>query len=262
MSGNEIYCLGLKGLLPGELALGNSVQSLGIVGAVGSWGSSLAGGEIVPITQLISDGRHAAISRMEDEAKRHGAVGVSGVTSKLTTLASYTEFLAQGTAVHASSNAGFFSTAASGIDLYCHLDAGYYPVKFVMGNVAYALGIGRGILGSLRTLARGEVREYSEMYNGIRHLALERLRAEAANLGANAVVDIETRILPCGPAAIELLMTGTASRHARLAPAPVRADQVVTSELSGPELWNLAKIGLIPVRLVMATSVYSLGERE
>ncbi len=260
MSGNEIYCLGLKGLLPGELALGNSVQSLGILGAVGSWGSSLAGGEIAPITELISNGRHAAIARMEDEAKRAGAIGVTGVTSRLTTLASYTEFLAQGTGVHAThAGAPFFSTAASGIDLYCHLDAGYQPVKFVMGNVAYALGIGRGITGSLRTLARGEVREYSEMYNGIRHLALERLRMEAAALGANAVVDIATTILPCGPGAIELLMTGTASHHPHMAHAPLHSSQVVTSELSGEELWNLAAMGLIPVRLVMATSVYSLG---
>ena len=34
---------------------------------------------------------------------------------------------------------------------------------------------------------------------------------------------------------------------------------MVTSELSGEELWNLAKLGFVPVRLVMATSVYSLG---
>jgi uncharacterized protein YbjQ (UPF0145 family) len=36
---------------------------------------------------------------------------------------------------------------------------------------------------------------------------------------------------------------------------------VVTSELTGEELWNLAKLGLVPLSLVMATSVYSLGLR-
>ena len=49
----------------------------------------------------------------------------------------------------------FFSSAASGIGLYCQIDAGYHPRKFVMGNIAYALGVGRGLMGSFRTLARG-----------------------------------------------------------------------------------------------------------
>ena len=32
LSGNEMYCLNLKGLSPGELVVGNSVYSLGFVG--------------------------------------------------------------------------------------------------------------------------------------------------------------------------------------------------------------------------------------
>ena len=32
LSGNEMYCLHLKGLSPGELVVGNSVYSLGFVG--------------------------------------------------------------------------------------------------------------------------------------------------------------------------------------------------------------------------------------
>jgi uncharacterized protein YbjQ (UPF0145 family) len=261
MSGNEIYCLALKGYLPGEIAVGNSVRSLGLVGGIGSSMQALAGGEIANITQLISEGRHAAISRMEEEARRHGAAGVTGVTSELKTLAGYTEFLSQGTAVHEKNAADSqhpFTTSASGIEMYCHLDAGYHPIKFVMGNVAYALGIGRGFTGGLRTMAKGEVHEYSEMYNGIRHLALSRLKAEAAALGANAVVDIGVDIRPFGPGIVELLMTGTAARHARLPERP-SAEHVVTSELTGEELWNLAKIGYVPVELVMATSVFSLG---
>ena len=33
----------------------------------------------------------------------------------------------------------------------------------------------------------------------------------------------------------------------------------LTSELTGEELWNLARIGFAPQQIVMATSVYSLG---
>ena len=261
MSGNEIFCLSLKGFRPGEIAVGNSVQSLGLLGGIGSSLKTLAGGEIANLTQLISEGRHAAISRMEEEARRHGAVGITGVTSDLKTLAGYTEFLSQGTAVHSESMPDTqqpFSTSASGIEMYCHLDAGYRPVKFVMGNVAYALGVGRGLRGGLRTMARGEVTEYSQMYNGIRQLALMRLKQEAAQLGANSVVDVGVDIRPFGPGIVELLMTGTAAVHPRL-PSSVPPEQVVTSELTGEELWNLAKLGYAPMELVMATSVVSLG---
>lgn len=259
MSGNEIYCLSQKGLEPGEIVVGNSVYSLGLSGALGAMGRSFAGGEITQVTELISEGRHQAISRMEQEAQRDGAIGVTGVESRLGRLAGFTEFLAQGTGVHAAAGSNFFSTAASGIGLYCQLDAGYTPVRFAMGNVAYALGLGRGILGSVRTLARGEVREFSEMYNGIRHTALRRLREEAASQGANAVVDVQVRMLPYGPGTIELLLTGTSSFHPSISSGRVSAEQVVTSELSGEELWNLARIGYAPQQLVMATSVYSLG---
>jgi uncharacterized protein YbjQ (UPF0145 family) len=151
-----------------------------------------------------------------------------------------------------------FSTSASGADLYCHLDAGYQPIRFAMGNIAYALGIGAGLTGMLRSLARGEVHEFSKMYNQIRHTALARLQREAAQLGANSVVDVKLRMLPMA-GAVELLITGTASHHPRFSTGPVSPEQVVTSELTGDELWNLAQMGYAPVRLVMATSVYSLG---
>lgn len=263
MSGNEVYCLAQKGFQPGEIVVGNSVCSMGLGGAIGSFGQTLAGGEIRQVTELIWTGRHAAIQRMEEEARRHGADGVTSVVTELRTLAGYTEFLSQGTGVHAQGGGAggsyVFSSAASGMELYCHLDVGYRPIRFVMGNIAYALGIGRGVTGSLRTFAQGEVHEYSQMYNAIRHHALERLRAEAAAAGANSVVDVVIRMLPYGSGTLELLLTGTASHHPRISPGPVSPEHVVTSELTGEEIWNLASLGYAPVQLVMATSVYSLG---
>jgi uncharacterized protein YbjQ (UPF0145 family) len=194
---------------------------------------------------------------MVKEAKQGGASGVTSVVSELRHFAGYLEFLSQGTAAHGPPHDPPFTTAASGMELYCHLDAGYAPVRFAMGNVAYALGIGRSFTGNLRTFARGEVTEFSSMYDRIRHLALSRLRKEAFDAGANAVVDVQIRLQPF-QGAVELLMTGTASTHPGLG-KPANADAVVTSELSGEELWNLAALGQVPVQLVMATSVYSLG---
>jgi uncharacterized protein YbjQ (UPF0145 family) len=254
LSGNDLFCLRLKGVEPGDIAVGNSVRSLGVGGSLRSSFGSLTGGEIAPITHLISEGRHAAMARMANEAQRGGASGVIAVVSELRTLAGYTEFLAQGTTVRFADNTKFFSAAVSGTELYCHLDAGYIPVSFVMGNVAYALGIGRGVTGGLRTLARGEVKEYSDLYNDIRHLALHRLEEEARQLGANAVVDVRTELMPFMPGIVELVMTGTASHHAGF-----KSGAIVTSELRGDELWSLAQMGYVPLKLVMATSVCSLG---
>ena len=181
LSGNEIYCLAQKGWAPGDIVVGNSVYSLGFVRGLTSGFQTLAGGEI--------DIRHRADLRRP--ARRHPAAwrkrrsgirrhGLTGVTSDLKRVSGLMEFLAIGSAVKGSDHAGpFFTTACSGQDLYCQMDAGYEPRHFVIGNVAYALGVGRGIMGVLRGFAGGEVKEFSDMYNHTRHLALERLEKEA-----------------------------------------------------------------------------------
>lgn len=257
LSGNEIYCLAQKGWAPGNIVVGNSVYSLGVVRGFTSGLRTLAGGEVESITHLISDGRHAAINRLESEAGSEGAHGLTGVVSELRSIGGLTEFLAIGSAIRRDDYAGpFFSTACSGQDLYCQIDAGYDPRHFVIGNVAYALGVGRGITGTLRQMSRrGEVKEFSDMYNHTRHLALERLEKEAAERGCNAVVDITTKIIPFGVGVREMLMVGTGSHN----PAIGQPKTPVTSELTGEELWNLTQLGYAPLRLVLGTSVYALG---
>jgi uncharacterized protein YbjQ (UPF0145 family) len=255
LSGNEIYCLQKKGYAPGRIVVGNSVYSLGAVRGLTSGLKTLTGGEIHSLTELISDGRHAAIQRLEKEATELKASGVTGVSSDLRRVRGLHEFLALGTSIHAEQTPQFFTTACSGQDLFCQIDSGYEPRHFVIGNVCYALGVGRGLMGMVRTFAGGEVKEYSDMYNHTRHLALERLEAEAAQRGANAVVDITTRILPFGPGVREMLMVGTASFN----PALGQVAKPVTSELTGEELWNLTNLGYEPVRLMLGSSVYALG---
>src|SRR5262245_33822486 len=83
LSGNEIYCLAQKGWSPGSIVVGNSVHSLGLIRGITSSLKTLAGGEIASVTQLIVDGRHAAIQRLEHEANEKGAHGLTGVTSEL-----------------------------------------------------------------------------------------------------------------------------------------------------------------------------------
>jgi uncharacterized protein YbjQ (UPF0145 family) len=259
LSGNEMYCLRLKGLAPGELVIGNSVYSIGFLGSVGAGLRNLAGGEVTQVTHVIHDGRLQAYKRMIAEADEHGGHGITSVTSDLKNFHGNVEFLSIGTCVHHADSADgdlHFSTSSDGQELYCQLDAGFDPIKFVFGNVAYSVGVGGGLIGGLKSLGRGEIKQFSDVFNHTRHLALQRLVDEAKAIGANAVVGIQTTVMPFR-GIHEMMMTGTASRHPEL---PKEYDtNPVTSDLTCEEMWNMVNIGYLPIKLVMGTAVYSLG---
>lgn len=259
LSGNEMYCLHLKGYQAGDLIIGNSVMSVGFVGGIGSSLRTLAGGEVTQITSIIHEGRLNAYRRMVSEAERRGGVGITGVSSELVQHSGNVEFLSVGSSIHqegAQSERLGFSTSADGQELYCQMDCGFAPVRFVFGNVAYSIGVGGGLLGALKSLQRGEVPQYSQVFNETRHLALQRITAEARAAGANAVVGIKTSIIPFNGMQ-EMLMVGTASKHASL-PAQYSTSPI-TSDLTNEEMWNLVSMGYMPIRLVLGVSVYSLG---
>jgi uncharacterized protein YbjQ (UPF0145 family) len=259
LSGNEMYCLNLKGLAPGDLVLGNSVYSMGFVGGIGAGLRSMMGGEVTQVTEVIHEGRLQAIDRMTQEAEEAGGYGISGVSSELKSFRGNIEFISVGTCVMRADGPAKklrFSTSGDGQELYCQLDAGFTPIKFAFGNVAYSIGVGGGILGSLKSLGRGEIKEYSDVLNKTRHLALERLENEAIEVEANAVIGIETTVMPF-QGVHEMMMTGTAAKHPSL-PAEY-SDNPVTSDLTCEEMWNLVNMGFLPLKLVMGTAVYSLG---
>lgn len=256
LSGNEIYCLNKKGFAPGNIVVGNSVHSLGFLGGIRSGVKAFVGGELEQVTSLIEEGRATAYKRMVAEANEHQ--GITGVTSELIFHSGTIEFLSIGSVIHSNNpdTKNSFSTSADGQELYAQLDAGYRPICFAFGNVAYSMGITRGIVGGLKTLARGEIREYSDIFNHTRHLALERIITHAKEHQANAVLGIQTTILPFG-GVNEMLMIGTASHHANL--PPELTNNIVTSDMTNIEMWNMAKMGYAPMRLLLGTSVYSLG---
>ncbi len=259
LSGNEIYCLDKKGIQPGDLVLGNSVFSIGVIGGVGSGLKMLAGGEVGNITSLIHEGRLNSYARMHAEAQKRGGIGITGVTNELIIHGSTVEFLSVGSCVHqagAASEQLAFSSSASGQELYCQMDAGFRPVKFVFGNVAYSIGVGGGIMGGLKAMTRGEVPQFSQVFNTTRHLALERITEDASRAGANSVVGIQTSIIPFRGIQ-EMVMLGTGSYHPALANNPF--GRTVTSDLTNQEMWNLIHMGYMPVQLVLGVSVYSLG---
>jgi len=261
LSGNEIYCLALKGYRPGDLVIGNSVFSMGFIGGLGASWQGVLGGEIEQITNIIHEGRVASYSRLVHEAQQRGAVGITGVTNELTHFHGNIEFISVASALHGADAAGGrekleFTSSANGQELYCQIDAGFSPKRFVFGNVAYSIGAAGGIMGALKSMARGEIKEFSDVFNETRHLALERISKEASAAGGNAVVGIETRIMRF-EGAHEMLMIGTAAHHPAL--PDVALHRPVTSDLTCEEMWNLVSIGYLPLKLVLSTAVYSVG---
>ncbi len=263
LSGNEMYCLKQIGFDAGNIVIGNSVFALGFLGSIGSGLNTLVGGEVTAVTKVIHDGRLQSYERMMREVETHGGAGVTGISSDLVFHGTNVEFLSIGSTVHRTN--GFsaepeeqqiFSASADGQALFCQLDCGFQPLKFVFGNVAYSIGVGGGILGSLRSLGRGEVKEFSDIFHKTRHLALERIVDEARVAGANAVVGIQTSTSPLG-AIQEMLMIGTASRHPSLSGHYL--DEPISSDLTNLEMWNIFNMGYSPVKLMLGVSVYSLG---
>ena len=68
---------------------------------------------------------------------------------------------------------------------------GYRVIRvfgLVKGNTVRARNIGRDIVAGLRSIVGGEVVEYTKMLAQSREQALDRLKAQAFRMGANAVV--------------------------------------------------------------------------
>jgi uncharacterized protein YbjQ (UPF0145 family) len=256
LSGNEIYCMRLKGFTPSGVVIGNSIQSMGFLGGVRSAFRGIVGGEIPDVTRMIHEGRAAAFTRMRAEADREQVHGVVGVTSELRNMSGNSEFLFVGSGVSGGPGTPGFTSAGDAQELYCHMDAGYEPKEFVFGNIAYSVGAVGGIAGTLKTLIRGEIKEFSDVFNETRHHALDRLVSHARQVGANAVVGVRTNVLHFA-GFHEMYLAGTAAFHPQL-PAETK-NSPVSSDMTGEELWGMTQLGYMPIKLLISTSVYSLG---
>ena len=80
----------------------------------------------------------------------------------------------------------------------------------VRGNTIRARHIGRDIMAMLRGIVGGEVKDYTKMIAESREQALDRMVAEAEQLGANAVITIRFTTSTLMQGAAELLVYGTA----------------------------------------------------
>lgn len=80
------------------------------------------------------------------------------------------------------------------------------------GSTVRARSIGRDIFAGLKNIVGGEIHEYTKLQAQAREQALERMSADAARLGADAIVGIRMHTSMIMQGASEILVFGTAVR--------------------------------------------------
>ncbi len=85
----------------------------------------------------------------------------------------------------------------------------------VRGNTIRARFIGRDIMAFFRSLAGGEIGEYTKMLGEAREQAIDRMIEEAESLGADAVIGARFQTSMIMSGAAEIMCYGTAVRTER-----------------------------------------------
>src|SRR3981189_2561570 len=90
-----------------------------------------------------------------------------------------------------------------------------YEVKQALGQVfgvvVRSRGLGGNIMAGLRSLAGGEIHEYTQLLEDARRSAVDRLVVNAAAMGANAVVKMRFDSSEIGQTMSEIVAYGTAA---------------------------------------------------
>jgi uncharacterized protein YbjQ (UPF0145 family) len=81
---------------------------------------------------------------------------------------------------------------------------------FVRGNTIRARHVGKDILAGLRNIVGGEIHEYTKLMAESREQTVDRMIAEAEQLGANAIIAARFTTSVIVGGAAELLAVGTA----------------------------------------------------
>ncbi len=84
----------------------------------------------------------------------------------------------------------------------------------VKGNTVRARHIGQDFMAFLRNIVGGEVRNYTKLIADSREQAIDRMKADAEGMGANAIVGVRLITASIMQGSSELLAFGTAVKIA------------------------------------------------
>ena len=80
----------------------------------------------------------------------------------------------------------------------------------VQGSSVRAKHVGRDIMASLKNILGGELVGYTELLSESREEAMERLKAQAESIGANAILNVRFSTSSVAQGAAEIYVYGTA----------------------------------------------------
>ncbi len=83
-------------------------------------------------------------------------------------------------------------------------------IGLAKGNTVRCRHVGHDIMAALKNLVGGEIMEYTKMIAESREQALDRMMADAADMGANALIGVRFTTSSVMQGASELLAYGTA----------------------------------------------------
>jgi uncharacterized protein YbjQ (UPF0145 family) len=85
-----------------------------------------------------------------------------------------------------------------------------HVLGLVRGNTVRARNVGVDIMAGLKSLVGGEISDYTKMLAESREQSIDRMRAHALALGANAIVAVRFTTSTVMQGAAEMLVYGTA----------------------------------------------------
>jgi len=136
---------------------------------------------------------------------------------------------------------------------------GFEPVGLCVGSSIYHVGIQYGSWNKNQ-----ELDVLSQAMYQARELAMARMQAEAAEMGADGIVGVDLTIkpLPWAEHVFEFMAVGTGVVHARgQLGFKGPKGQPFTSDLSVSDFWTLLQAGYRPLEVVMGTCVYHVAHR-
>ena len=80
----------------------------------------------------------------------------------------------------------------------------------VQGHTVFAIWLGKDLSAIIRLIVGGELTEYTEMMGKARETATNRMTAQAAKMGADAIINVRYMTTSVVGSAAELLVYGTA----------------------------------------------------
>ena len=83
----------------------------------------------------------------------------------------------------------------------------------VKGSVVQCRNVGRDFMAGIKTLVGGELKEYTEMLNQARQIAIKRMVDEAETMGADAIINIRYASSSIMQGAAEVIAYGTAVKY-------------------------------------------------